>query len=347
MKFSAYQWVCIHIANCYGLDKKSWQVRLDWVKANFDSLESFTEEADEPNQYAVAVEELRSIHQGQATGLPVGLDATASFLQLASVLVGCETTARNCNVICTGERLDPYQLQTDEMNKALNGALDIKRKDAKGALMKGSYGSTLAVGTTFNDDEELIELFWNTVEKLFPSVTWLRDTLFDAWNPEATHHIWTLPDGHTACVPVTAVEEYEFDLEFECESPKNPDWMNNLSEDGAIHLTQEIQVLSTEKESVSLLANVIQSFDAYVVRQMHIQCRSESIPLITNHDAFLTLPSKVERMRDIYREILSELAKSNALENVLEELGAEVHNKDTQAANNIATQVLVAEYSLS
>ena len=121
----------IEISNQFGLDKLNWSDRTQWVDNNDAGLESFTDKAESPAQYHVAVCNWRAIQSGQPTNATVSLDATASGLALIALLMGDKKTAELTNIVFTGSRRDAY---TD-----IHAATELDavvRKDCKNVVMQ-------------------------------------------------------------------------------------------------------------------------------------------------------------------------------------------------------------------
>ena len=104
------RWLKMDIANCYGMDKDVWFKRL--MGANKIILEIFSDlnvwqdnamyymrKADAPELFLKAI---YAYHKGVILGEPIGhdmgLDATASGIQLMSVMAGDVIGARNSNI---------------------------------------------------------------------------------------------------------------------------------------------------------------------------------------------------------------------------------------------------------
>ena len=71
-------YLCIDIANHFGLDKLLFEDRIQWVKDNYAQLEELADKADVKPLYMKAVHELRNVVAGKPTGHIVQLDATCS-----------------------------------------------------------------------------------------------------------------------------------------------------------------------------------------------------------------------------------------------------------------------------
>lgn len=116
-------WLKVHTANCYGLDKASYEDRVKWVNDNhsylinmainpLDTLKEWNE-ADEPLMFLAAVDAYRAHFEGKPVSLPVSLDATCSGLQLYAGLMKDRQGAEVVNVVDTPNMLKPADVYTD------------------------------------------------------------------------------------------------------------------------------------------------------------------------------------------------------------------------------------------
>ena len=145
-------WLKIHIANCYGHDKLSYDDRIAWVdeqswlllKIASDPLDYIREwnEADNPLMFLAGCDAYASSIRGEGVRLPVSLDATCSGLQLYAGLLKDYEGARVVNVVDKGEGgsedlpADVYKDVADEVNKRLEA---------------GDYPKTLAFTDSDNE----------------------------------------------------------------------------------------------------------------------------------------------------------------------------------------------------
>lgn len=244
--YSPMQYLAIDIANHYGLDKEEYETRIQWVKDNLDNLEFMVYQAEEPHLYTKAVNALRMTQKGLPTGHTVALDAVCSGLQLMSVVMGCKAGCALTGLIHENKRTDAYTLITEAMNEKV--FVEVSRKDAKSAVMKGLYGSLAAPKEVFGD---LTPVFYETLNEECPGAMDLLEMLRAAWSDEVDRNSWQLPDGHLAMVPITETVE------------------------SRIHVAQlkytpvvTHQIVTPLEKGVSLIANVVHSIDAYVLRTM-------------------------------------------------------------------------------
>ena len=135
-EFTGIEYLAIDVANAYGLDKETFEYRIDWVKTNQDSLETYASKAEEPHLYNKAVAHFRKALKGLPTGHAVALDSCASGLQLMSVMTGCKSGCYMTGLIDPDKRMDAYSLVTGYMNDLLGkDSVVVSRKDAKSAIM--------------------------------------------------------------------------------------------------------------------------------------------------------------------------------------------------------------------
>lgn len=158
------EWVKIHTANCYGIDKVSFEDRLRWVEDNKTFILNIAkdpygnaewQDADKPFQFLracfeiYAIETLGSSHRSK---LAVGVDGSCNGLQNFSALLRDPVGGMATNLVPTSKPNDIYQVVADkvtakvtkdntELGKELL-AFGITRKLAKRPVMTLPYGST-------------------------------------------------------------------------------------------------------------------------------------------------------------------------------------------------------------
>jgi DNA-directed RNA polymerase len=119
-------WLKIHIANTYGLDKKSYDDRITWVDDNEEMILASAEnpldnlkywnEADTPLMFLAGCDAYASMKRGEGVRLPVSLDATCSGLQLYAGLLKDHEGASVVNVVDKwhgGTEKPPADVYTD------------------------------------------------------------------------------------------------------------------------------------------------------------------------------------------------------------------------------------------
>lgn len=254
--FTGIEYLAIDVANGYGLDKETFEYRIQWVKDNQKDLEDLATKADEPHLFNKAVAHLRKALKGLPSGHAVALDSVCSGLQLMSVMTGCRSGCFMTGLIAPDVRMDAYTFITDEMNKLLgNDAITIERKDSKQAIMTSLYGSKAKPKEIFGDKSPAYNAFYEVLEDKCKGAYRLLNVLISAWDKKKDFNHWVLPDGFNAYVPVmqsvidrVKVEELEYTMSVQT-------WLNQPLD-----------------YSVSLAANTIHSCDAYVLRTLVRRC---------------------------------------------------------------------------
>lgn len=241
------EYLKVDVASQYGLDKQTIKARLNWFQANESQLEQLTD-AEEPYMYAAAVNAYRQAQRGLEVQFPVSWDATASGIQLLSVLTGDESAAKLCNVIPTGEREDIYKATTDYANQNMKGTY--KRADVKQACMTSFYGSEAEPFKVFRDE---LDAFNSLMEEIAPGPWITNNVLQNIWDNTWCNYGWTLADG------------FEVDIKV---------W--NKHEEELVFMDQAYDITYYRNEPVErnrgLGANTVHSIDALVVREMVRRC---------------------------------------------------------------------------
>lgn len=254
------EYVCIDIANNFGLDKELFEDRIEWVKNNNHQLEELLDDVKEDKVlYIKSVLALRAVQRGEATGHLISLDATNSGIQIMSAITGCRKGAEITNLLPIDKRYDGYTVITDEMNHLLKcrgaASITVSRKDAKNAVMTSGYGSKKVPKEVFGEGE-LLEIFYEACFNKAEGAFTLMDVLINAWQPFALEHSWVLPDGYYANIKVMEKKEIRIEV----------DELNHLT------FTTNIEENIGSERGVSLVANVIHSLDAYLLRNVVRRC---------------------------------------------------------------------------
>jgi len=330
-KFTGIEYIKIDIANQYGyeFDKKTWKERIHWTNTNIKVLEDLELIAKEPILYAKAVRALRDAEKGKATGFIMGLDATASGLQIMACLIGCHTTAANVNLADTGKREDIYSKVADRVNKVTG--LSYSKADVKKPVMTTFYGSKKQPEELFGKGTDELKQFHNIITEQLPGAMECMKDMQDCWNPFALTHQWTLPDGHVARVPVMQAIDKKVEI----------DELN--------HATYTFRAYENKPaaKGLSLAANIIHSIDGYIVREMVRRADLMGFALPTIHDSFWASPNHMNEVRQNYLDILIEITLSDLLGDILREITDDNDLQHIKLSNNLHTCMTSADYALS
>lgn len=254
------EYLCIDVANCVGTqgsfkgDKELFETRIQWVKDNFDNLESFIDVAEDKPQYIKAVHALREVMLGKPTGHLVALDATCSGIQIMSAITGCRKGADATGLI-SNKRADAYTDVTNTMNSILKlkgfNEIEVPRSDVKRAVMTSGYGSTLVPKEVFGEGE-LLATFYQAAFKVAPAAFELMSSLLDTWQSGALSHDWVMPDNFHVHIKVMEAKETRIEV----------DELNHAT------FTTYVKVNQGSKKGLANVANIIHSIDGYLLRSL-------------------------------------------------------------------------------
>ena len=317
--FTGQEYLQIDIANHFGLDKETWTTRLVWFQEHKHELFDLSSQADSPILYERAVSAYMSLFE---VGHNMYLDATASGLQIMAALSGCKETAKHVNLVNTGEREDVYTYVLTKMRE--KGCMH-SRADVKQSLMTHYYNSKATPQELLGQD---VDVFYEILNDHFRGAEIVMESINDCWG-NTDEHSWIMPDGHVVLIPVTEIKDKRVQID---------------ELDGA-KITYRTEERVKSNFGVSLPANIIHSIDGYVVREMVRRCWDYGIELGTIHDSFSFHPNYGNVVRRFYNQILSEIADSNLLEDILSQITGESGN--FCKLGNISKDILDADYALS
>lgn len=329
--FTGQQYIKIAAANALGLDQENWDTRILLGSEYLDKpIDEGMAVAKEPHLYAKAWYAQRDAETGTPTGYIMPLDATASGPQIIACLMGCEKTALRTNLVNTGKREDLYNFCSHEMNNRMGSANLFDRKRIKTPLMATLYGSIQEPINLLGQDTPEYFAYYEMIAEELPGCKEYMDLATKAWRSYQENHSWTLPDGHTAFVPVTDSVAKRVEV----------DELNHAT------FTLIKEEVVGKQFGITLIANIIHSIDGYVVREMVRRCFAQGFEILCIHDSFWCSPNHMNKLRRNYMEILSEIAASN----LLSEIFTEIVGKPIQVVKQCTTLplfILESEYTLS
>lgn len=325
-QFTPLQYLYIDIANQYGLDRKSWQTRINWTQRNLGELLNYTDTAENKFGFIKSVQALRDTQNGIATGHLMSLDATAQGFQLLALLSGCRQSASMVNLINTGKREDLYTNIADAMNEMPN--VNITRDQAKKPIMTTGYGSRAAPTKLFGDGPELLA-YWEMMYKKLPGAMWLADIIQNSWDPSTTCHAWTMPNGFEVKANVYIPVDKKIEID----------------ELGHVTFTHRAYVVGKEDKGMSLTANICHATDAYIADEMVIRAKKQNFELLTIFDCFYASPNFMQLVRQNYVDILVEISKTNLISSILSDIRGQT--VQINKLGDITEAISQAEYALS
>ena len=212
-EFEAKQYLLMDIAGNFGHDKEDWDFRLDWAEAHLADFQRIAmmdqfnlsnnylmKQADSPAMFYAGIMAYKRAMEHKPIGYGISLDATASGIQLLSIMAGCEDSARLCNVIPSSatedHREDAYTTLYGSMKTRVSSDLvtNVTRAMAKDSIMTAFYGSKAVPKRHFGEGD-MLSAFYDTLETDTPGAWALNVYLQGLWREYALGHAWVLPDN--------------------------------------------------------------------------------------------------------------------------------------------------------
>lgn len=143
-------WLAFHGANCYGLDKKPMQERLEWVYSNSDMIVSIAKnplddlrwvDTDSPWEFlAFCFEWAEYLEKGEAfeSHLPVAFDGSCSGLQHFSAMLKDEVGGKAVNLVPSDQVQDIYKIVADKVTAYLKEDAKVGSEDTVETLEDGN-----------------------------------------------------------------------------------------------------------------------------------------------------------------------------------------------------------------
>jgi hypothetical protein len=274
----------------------------------------------------------------------VALDATCSFAQIGAILSGNVVDAINSNLI-GGDRCDPYGKTRDQIvNHPLFEAktgIEINRRRAKDAIMQTTYGSMQAwklfIGDTHSQTKMNKRVFYTALNEVLPgTMEVVKITREHLLNPNAITIKWTMPNG-AECRAIhttdTSNKRRSKEKLYQEVIMNAIDFMKQPTT-ASIVITQDRPI--ADKSNISLIALLIQSFDALLVREVIRICHEKhGFHIFTVHDSFACQYIHMEKMKLAYMEVLEALIEGDCFNFIIRQLiGYDLFEKD-QSLNNI------------
>jgi DNA-directed RNA polymerase len=320
--FTGKEYVKIAIANAYGLDRKVWDERLNWVDTHYGKLFDHVEEAKEPFAFVAGIKALDDANNGTPTGYIMGLDATCSGVQIMGTVTNCYKTAKCVNLVNTGYRECLYQLMADYMGE--------DRDTLKKPVMTTFYGSTAQPKRIFGTGERL-KKYYQALETNTPGAIELMGFMQDCWDHNAYSYTWTLPDKHTVVMKVMDTVDKKIEV----------DELDHST------FTYRCEVNQPIKQGLSLAANIVHSIDGYVVREMVRMANKQGFSLLPIHDCFYASPNHMNKVRQNYVTILAKISKMNLMDNIFKQVLNNPKVTFEPEKYDLASDILKSEYAIS
>jgi hypothetical protein len=163
--------------------------------------------------------------------------------------------------------MDLYTITTEVMDDVLKldgiSAVPPPRKIVKPAVMTFFYGSKEKPKEAFGEDTDELWAFYEALKVVAPEAYKLMPILIDTWQPYATEHCWTMPDGFRVRNKVTVMKDTKIEV------------------DELEHATFKYRHEAVEglEEGLANAANVVHSIDGFVNRELCRRCNFDPTQL--------------------------------------------------------------------
>lgn len=340
-------WLAVHGANCFGVDKVSFDDRVEWVmdkiqliqntKADPVSTIDFWGEADYPYMFlAFCLEFADAVYDPDnfVSHIPVGMDGSCNGLQNFSALLRDEVGGRATNLLPAEQPADIYQQVADralERIKAMpmsdlrtewlafadkHGG--ISRKIAKRPVMTLPYGSTkyacfgFVVDALLDLDREFFKDM-NAAASYFNDVLW--DSIGDVVVSARSAMDWLQQIAKLTAsknLPVWWVNPAGFPVYQAIKKKTGYQIRTALMGDTRLRLNKDTNDISMEKQMQGVAPNFVHSLDS---AHMMLTVNNAEAHGITNfsmiHDDFGTHAADVEHFRGIIRSTFVTMYKEH------------------------------------
>ena len=332
-KFTPLEYLQMALAvSCIG-DKITWEERLIYTSniknTPYDDL---LNNAKDKFMFIKLYEVYQKVIEAQEQGVEsipaqfmVMLDATSSNAQIASVLMGCEVSARNTNAINTGKRENLHGKILKYVKESFG--VDLDPDDTKTAIVSALFGSVDRPEKLLGKGTKELKAFLSALDEFVPASIKLLRITKSIWDREALRYRWVMPDGFEVVYNVMATKT------------------DNLSIPGIPEVSYRSKQNMPLNRSVALAAHVVHSVEAFIVRTIKGKFSRKSI--ITNHDCFATSPIYAQKLREDYKEIMIDIANSDLLQNILRQITNNPNLVFNKQDKNMYKLMYDSEYMLS
>ena len=265
--FTGIEYLKIDIANNFGLDKSTYQERIDWFNTNisFSPESSSTDiiewihinQPKEPELFFAGIQAYIKYLNNEPSGYMVSFDATASGIQIMSALTGDYTGMMVTNLIDENNRYDIYselfEVTKDRFNEIYKEELAISRDNIKSAIMVMMYGGSKSIMNKINDDKRIYDLIMEVCKEFINGAYGIRQCLLKCIDDKTSIYEWTTPDGFHVSNPILVLYLEE-----------------RYTNVGKIQV--KYRDLGTDSFYKGNVANVIHSIDGTIMREVISRC---------------------------------------------------------------------------
>lgn len=330
-------WLAVHGANCFGVDKVSFDDRVNWVTENVDRIEQvkldpegttdFWGEADYPYMFlAFCLEYGEAVYDPDkfVSYLPVGMDGSCNGLQNFSALLRDEVGGTATNLLPADKPADIYQQVADRSLQRIREAEHsdqrsewlafsgkhggISRKITKRPVMTLPYGSTkyACFGFVVDAINDLDRDFFkdtNAAASYFNNVLWeaIGDIVVSARDAMG----WLQAVARTTAsrnLPVWWVNPAGFPVYQAVKKTEGQIVRTSLMGGTRLRIRKDTNVISPEKQIQGIAPNFVHSLDsAHMILTVNAAQEAGIYNFSMIHDDFGTHAADVEEFRELIK----------------------------------------------
>lgn len=329
--FTDLEYIQLGIANAYGKDSVTWAERLDWFKNNEHQLMDLVDEAKEPYQYIKAIHAYEDSLEGRPTGYAIGMDSTASGVQMFALLSGCEKTATAVNLIGDGIRHDLYTAVLNELSMAM------EREGIKKPVMTHFYQSTKLQEELFGEG---YPEFIRAMEQGLPGAQEVLEIcrIVQKHITKGEYRVKT-PAGHDVYIRHRVKKDYKVECKIPVEGTKG------------MYFTQRKREFGIKRDRYGkpsgrdVSANLAHVCDGWFASQLITRAKKEwDIDIYHVHDKFFAHPRHMNRVRWLGREVLVELYEMDYLQYFVRELTGQKDYIYKKHSTDLAAKIRTSDY---
>lgn len=352
------RWLHIHGANCWGNDKVSFDDRIAWTEEYAPMIFRCAEDpwanqewqgADKPFSFLGFCKAFARAHEnpGDPCGLPVYIDGSNNGLQLFSLMMRDEVSARGTNCVATERPLDIYTEVASRVIERLRAMLDplaerwlaigIERATVKRPVMCLPYGLTPYSARRYIREWYLERIRDNNLQHLaFPNdsyseLVFLTRVVWDAIG-ERVGAARACMDWLRQCARI----HVDAGLPIQWTTPTG--WfvrqaygklkvINVKTAIGSSYrqhrIADETDILSRSRNMNAISPNYVHSWDASVLVTGLNKAAERGITSFAGvHDAVATIPNQVTAMSESIRGAAYDLFSGDVLEGTRREFEA-------------------------
>ena len=359
----APQWLAIHIANCFGLDKDSMEERVKWVNESSEAIIAIAtdpignfkmwRDADSPFAFLASCFEYKGYQEmgdDFITTLPIAMDATCSGLQHFSAIQRDAVTAEATNLLPQKIPSDIYQIVADKVTEKLKLKAEFKklardwlefgvdRKCTKRPIMVLPYG-----GTKFSTKDYVKDYIQekgkphNFGEDVFMACVFLTDVIWDSIGETAksAREVMTWLQKVSRLVasenlPVVWTTPAGFPVQQIYKETESRRVKSKLG-DNIIKLNIQLEKddFDRRRMSNSISPNWIHSLDACCLQLSVVKAHKQGIKSFAMvHDSYGCLATQTSKMGVVLREVFVDMYKEDVLAKFRDEIVPMLNSKN-------------------